>query len=149
MDSGCSVSVRFTSRLLAVATYNLSHLLTSKPAVFTRLPKPPPPLSYSVEFACIRHASTLPRTHPSPSHAIALHSIAKLLVLHRMVDFATRNLPPPYRQRALLGVRCVLALAIATNSVGVVSNAVCSAFSVQLVSLLRALANAQAQGDAF
>jgi hypothetical protein len=85
------------------------------------------------------------RTH---SYLLRLtsRSVAKLLVLHRMIDFACRTMSLVSRNRVLLATRSVFTLVVLGNSVGVVSNAVCSGFSVQLVSLYSKLSDAQARG---
>lgn len=65
-----------------------------------------------------------------------------------MIEFASRILSPAARHRLKLAVRGVLFLVVVGNSVGIVSNAVCSAFSVQLVSLYRDKSVAETRGDA-
>jgi hypothetical protein len=95
------------------------------------------------------YASSLRAIVNSPViYSRSLHSVAKLLVLHRMIEFANRLAQPAARHRLKLAVRGVLILVVVGNSVGIVSNAVCSAFSVQLVSLYRDKSDAQTRGDA-
>jgi hypothetical protein len=90
------------------------------------------------------HAPYLELIRTHLLHLIS-RSVAKLLVLHRMIDFASRSVSVG-RRRVQLASRSVLALVLLGNAVGVVSNAVCAGLSVQLVSLFNKLSDAQARG---
>ena len=146
LDRACGFPVRVTP----ILTLSRPHLTPSPP------PPPPPaatPSSFYASGMCTHPNAHLPLascricTAFTPIYsALTPRSVAKLLVLHRMIDFASRILSPTGRRRVLLAVRAVLALVLAGNCVGIVSNAVCSVFSVQLVSLWSTLSDAQARG---